>query len=97
MCFHSSICFFSWSYGFCHGIKIYVITAGIKKCKSINKKNKKKHCKILLLAKSKLNNMEDLTFKALIGSNISYYEFILINNVLKESKILITNKILNYI
>ena len=51
----------------------------------------------MLLAKSKLNNMEGLTFKALIGSNISYNEFILINNVLKESKILITNKILNYI
>ena len=51
----------------------------------------------MLLAKSKLNSMEGLTFKALIDSNISYYEFVLINNLLKESKILITNKILNYI
>ena len=35
-------------------LKVCVIKAGIKKYKSINKKNKKKH-KIILLAKSKLN------------------------------------------
>ena len=39
------------------GLKIYVITAGIKKYKSIIKKKKKKHDKIVLLAKSKLNNV----------------------------------------
>ena len=36
------------------GLKICVITAGIKEFKSINK-NKKKHDKIVLIAKSKLN------------------------------------------
>ena len=33
-------------------LKICVITAGIKTYKSINKKNKKKHDKIILLTKS---------------------------------------------
>ena len=42
------------------GLKICVITAGIKKYKSINKRNKKKHHKIVLLAKSKLNSIEVL-------------------------------------
>ena len=36
------------------GLKIYVLTAGIKKYSSIIKKNKKKDNKIVLLAKSKL-------------------------------------------
>ena len=64
-------------------LKICVITAGIKKYKSIIKKKKKKHNKIVLLPKSKLNSIEVLISKALIDSNISHDEFILINNVLK--------------
>ena len=36
-----------------------------------------------MLAKSKLNCIEVLTSKALIDSNISHDEFVLINNVLK--------------
>ena len=39
------------------GLKIFAITAGIKKFKSIIKKKEKKHDKIVLLAKSKLNNV----------------------------------------
>ena len=65
-------------------LKICVITAGIKRYKPINKKNKKKHGKIVFLAKSKLNSIEFLISKALIYSNISHDEFVLINNVLKE-------------
>ena len=65
-------------------IKICVITAGVKNYKSIVKKNKKKHDKIVLLAKSKLNRIEVLISKALINSNIRHDEFVLINNVLKE-------------
>ena len=42
------------------------------------------HDKIVLLAKPKLNSIEVLISKALIDSNISHDEFILINNVLKE-------------
>ena len=49
----------------------------------IIKKRKKKHDKIVLLAKSKLNNMQGLIYMALIDSNISHDEFVLINNVLK--------------
>ena len=37
-----------------------------------------------MLAKSKLNSIQVLISKALIGSNISHNEFVLINNVLKE-------------
>ena len=51
------------------GIKICVITAGIKKYRSIIKKKKKKLDKIVLLAKSKLNSIEVLISKALIDSN----------------------------
>ena len=36
-----------------------------------------------MLAKSKLNNMEALISKALIDTNISHDEFVLINNMLK--------------
>ena len=60
------------------------MTAGIKKYKSILKEKKKKYDKIVLLAKSKLNSIEFLISKALTDSNISYDEFFLINNVLKE-------------
>ena len=42
------------------GLKIYLITAGIKKYKSITKKKKKKHDEIVLLAKYKLNRKEVL-------------------------------------
>ena len=49
------------------GIKTYEITAGIKKYKSIMKK-KKKHDKIVLLRKDKLNTFEVLVSKALIDS-----------------------------
>ena len=50
----------------------------IKKYKSMKKKNKKKHDKLILLAKSKLNNIEVLISKALADSNISHDEFALI-------------------
>ena len=59
------------------------MTAGIKKYKSIIKKKKRKHDKVLL-AKSKLISIEVLISKALIYSVIRHNEFILINNVLKE-------------
>ena len=64
-------------------LKICAIAAWIKKCNSIMKKNKKKHDKIVLLGKSKLNSIEVLISKALIDSDISHGEFALINDVLK--------------
>ena len=63
------------------GLKICAIAAGIKTYKSIIKK--KKHDKIVLFAKSKLNSIEVLISKALIDSNISHEEFVLINDALK--------------
>ena len=63
--------------------KICAITAGIEKYKLIFKKKKKKHDKIISLAKSKLNKIEVLISKFLIDLNISHDEFVSINNVLK--------------
>ena len=66
------------------GIKIYAITAGIKKYKSIIKK-KKKHDKIALLWKDKLNTIEVRISKSLIDSCIiSHDEFVSVKNVLRE-------------
>ena len=65
-------------------LKIFPIAAGIKRYKSIIKKKKKKHDKIALLAKSKLNSIEVLVSKAIVDSVISHDEFVLINRVLKE-------------
>ena len=71
---------------FAIGLKVYAITAGVKKYKSIIKKRKKKHDKIVFSAKSKLNSIEVLISKALIDPVINHdeFEFVLINNVLKE-------------
>ena len=66
------------------GIKICAITAGIKKYKSIIKKKKMKHDKIVLLEKDKLNSIEVLISKALINSYVSHDEFVSVNNVLRE-------------
>ena len=63
------------------GLKICAIIAGIRKYKSIIKKKKKKHDKIVLLRKSKLNSLQVSISKALIDSNL---EFVLINNAMKE-------------
>ena len=52
--------------------------------KSIIKKKRKKHDKIVLLAKSKLNSLEVLISKALIDSVIIRDEFVLMNNILNE-------------
>ena len=66
------------------GLNICVITAGFKKYKSLNKKNKKEHDKTISLAKSKLNSIEVVISKHLIDSNICHDGFALVTNVLKE-------------
>ena len=71
-----------WNYKFCNRIKNLCKNAGIKRYKSITKK-KKKHNKIVLLAKSKLNCIEVLISKTFIDSVTSYDEFVLKNNVLR--------------
>ena len=63
-------------------LKICSITAGIKNYKTTIKK--KKHDKIALSAKTKLNSIEALISKSLINSYISHNDSVLVNNVLKE-------------
>ena len=61
---------------------IFSLTTGIvKKLLNITRNTKKKHDKILMLAKSKLNRIETLISQALIDLDISHEEFI---TVLKE-------------
>ena len=50
------------------GLKICVIAAGIKKYKSIIKKKKKDHDKIVSIAKSKLNSIQVFISTTLIDS-----------------------------
>ena len=60
----------------------FSLTTGIvKKLLSATRKKKKKHGKILTLAKSKLNSIETLISQALIDMEISHEEFI---TILKE-------------
>ena len=47
------------------------------------KKKRKKHDKIVLFAKTKLNTIRVLISKALIDSCISHMEFVSINNVIR--------------
>ena len=51
---------------------MFAITAGIKKYKSIINKKKKKHNKIVLAGKDKLNNIEVLISQVAIDSYISH-------------------------
>ena len=61
---------------------IFSLATGIvKKLLDITKKKKKKHDNILMLAKSRFNSIDTLTFQALIDMDISHEEFI---TILKE-------------
>ena len=56
---------------------IFSLTTGIvKKLLNITRNKKKKHDKILMLAKSKLNSIETLISQAMIDMEISHEEFI---------------------
>ena len=63
------------------GSEICAITARIKKYNSIIEKKCKRHDKILLLAKAKLDTIEVLISKALIDLYINHGEFVSVNNV----------------
>ena len=64
---------------------MFSLTTGIiKKLLSITRNKKKKHDKILMLAKSKLNSIKTLVSQALIVMEISNEEF---TTVMKEKKI----------
>ena len=59
-------------------LNVRSLTVGIRKYKSIIRKNKNKHDKTLSLKRSKLTSIKVLISKALIDSIISYDEFVLI-------------------
>ena len=65
-------------------LKIQAITAETKKYKSIIKKKKKDHDKIVLLGKTGLYTIEALISKVLIKSYISHDVFVSVHNVLRE-------------
>ena len=67
------------------GINIFAIIEGLKTYKSIIKKKKEKHDKIVLLGKDKLNTIEVLISKALIVSYFSHDEFVSVYKVLREN------------
>ena len=80
-----SINSFSSVIGVCAGISsasftlIFSLATGIvKKLLDIIRKKKKKHSKILVLAKSKFNSIDILISQALIDMDISHEEFIAI-------------------
>ena len=60
-----------------------LMTGIIKKLPSMTRNKKKKHDKILKLAKSKLNSIETLASEALIDMEISYEKF---NAIIREKK-----------
>ena len=61
--------------------KMCTATKGVKKYMSIFKKKKKKHGKIVLLAKTKVNTIDVLISKTLIDSCINHDEVSSVNNV----------------
>ena len=64
---------------------VFCLTSGIiKKLLKETRKKKKKHSKIIMLAKSKLNSIESLMSQALIDLDISHEEFEII--VVEEEK-----------
>ena len=90
-CLCLNFCFYTSLVGVLFGIassavrmKIFAITAGIKKYKSVNKKKWKKYNEIVLLGKAKLDTTKLLISKVLIDSYISHGEFVSVNNVLRE-------------
>ena len=54
---------------------LFYLTTGIIKKSKITRNKKKKHNKIVTLAKSKLNSLETLTSQGLIDIEISHEEF----------------------
>ena len=65
---------------------VFSLATGItKKLLKITRNKKKKHNKILMLAKSKLNRIESLVSKALINMNISHEENVKVKEKMKEN------------
>lgn len=63
-----------------------MITAEIKKYKSIFKKKRKNYDKLVLLAMYKLNAIDNLNSKVLIDSYINHDEFSSVKNILRVER-----------
>ena len=57
---------------------LFSLATGIKKSLSTTRNKKKKHAKILMLPKNKLNSIENLVYETLIDLEKSHEEFITI-------------------
>ena len=66
------------------GLNICASITGIKNYKSIIKKKRKRHDKIVSLGKPKLDTIESLISKAFIDSYISHDKIMSVNNALRE-------------
>ena len=66
------------------GLNICASITGIKKYKSIIKKKRKRHGKIVSLGKAKLDTIEPLISKAFIDSCISHEKIMSVNNALRK-------------
>ena len=71
---------------------VFSLTTGIIKLfLKITRRKKKKHNKIVMLARGKLNSTEALIFQALIGLGINHEEYKSFNNEEKNYRILKEN------
>ena len=62
-------------------------TGIVKKLLKATRNNKKKHKKIIMLARSKLNRIESKISEALIDNETSHEDVMIIINMKKKSKI----------
>ena len=67
-----------------YGLALHIMSHEIKTLSQWLRKKKKKHCKVVLLAKTKSNSREGLISKALIDLNISHDESVLVNNCIRR-------------
>ena len=75
---------------------IFCLTTRIvKKLLNITRKKMKKHDKILMLAKSKLNSIDTLLSRALIDMDLSHEEFITILNEKDKYEIMMKENLKN--
>ena len=77
----------------CFSLAFSIFTGIVKKLLKTTRNKKKKHDKMVMLARSKLNSIESKLSEALINSEISHEDFIVITN---EKKIVNYKKALEW-
>ena len=66
------------------GLAFSITTGNVKKFLKTARNKKKKHNKIVMLVRSKLNSIESKIYKALINNEISHEDFMTIMNDQKK-------------